>query len=90
MKTRALMAVALTAAVCASAVWSQGRPGPGRPERPGGPPAISTVMAIMPPPAGMFDRLVRHPSAHGRSGNEAERGCREERQEYTFSCSEGG
>ena len=57
MKTRVLMVVALMAAVCASAVWSQGGPRPGRQGRPGGPGMLSTAAAIMPPQAGMFDHL---------------------------------
>jgi Spy/CpxP family protein refolding chaperone len=55
MKTMVLLAVALVMVVCAVPVWSQGPPpGPGGPKG-----APSTMMALMPPPAGAVDGITK-------------------------------
>jgi len=68
MKRKAIVAVVLTVAVCATVVWSQGPPGgrapggpmgPGGPGGPGGPMMACPAMAVMPPPSMMFEREAK-------------------------------
>lgn len=58
MRNTILIAVALAAVVCASPVYSQGRPGAGGPRGTGGLSASCPVMAITPPQASALDRLA--------------------------------
>jgi Spy/CpxP family protein refolding chaperone len=66
-KTAAVIAVTagLAAAVCSTAVWTQGPPppggpgGPGRHGGPGGPMMSCTAMAVMPPQSFMVDHMAQ-------------------------------
>ena len=58
MKKTALIAAALAAAICGTAVWSQGTRGTDRPGRFRGFRFSTSAMAVMPPPAGMIDRMA--------------------------------
>ncbi|MCX6376403.1 MAG: periplasmic heavy metal sensor [Armatimonadetes bacterium] len=58
MKKTMLIVTVLAAVIGATAVWSQGRPGPGGPPGMDGPMMSCPAMAVAPPRADMFDRLA--------------------------------